>query len=378
MLGVSSRLVSRLPRRAFSAVRGGEGTVVALTGASGYIGSHIAALLVEDGYDVRAIVRDASNDAKCAHLRALGARRAGALTLWEGDLLAPGSFDAAFDGAAAVVHTAAHVELGTGEHIVRASLDGVSHLLASLGKAPSVRRLVHTSSVAAVMHFAAPDGHVFTEADWNEQSTAETDAYGYAKTAAERAVGAFADAAAGRDVVCLNPAVAIGPVFTKPHTKASAVFLRELLYANPMLDAPMTFVDVRDVAAAHVAALTREAAGGRRFVCAGDAPGCGPMRSTELGAVAARLFPALRVAARPKYSPAQLALAKALSRLPVVGPRVMTSHDRQALETVVTFDNRAAKEALGVAFRPLDESVRDGIQSMIDLGFVKPKYRSAA
>jgi hypothetical protein len=56
----------------------------------------------------------------------------------------------------------------------------------------------------------------------------------------------------------------------------------------------------------------------------------------------------------------------------------MTSHDRQALETVVTFDNRAAKEALGVAFRPLDESVRDGIQSMIDLGFVKPKYRSAA
>ena len=145
-----------------------------------------------------------------------------------------------------------------------------------------------------------------------------------------------------------------------------------------MLDAPMTFVDVRDVAAAHVAALTREAAGGRRFVCAGDAPGCGPMRSTELGAVAARLFPALRVAARPKYSPAQLALAKALSRLPVVGPRVMTSHDRQALETVVTFDNRAAKEALGVAFRPLDESVRDGIQSMIDLGFVKPKYRSAA
>ena len=131
MLGVSSRLVSRLPRRAFSAVRGGEGTVVALTGASGYIGSHIAALLVEDGYDVRAIVRDASNDAKCAHLRALGARRAGALTLWEGDLLAPGSFDAAFDGAAAVVHTAAHVELGTGEHIVRASLDGVSHLLAS-------------------------------------------------------------------------------------------------------------------------------------------------------------------------------------------------------------------------------------------------------
>ena len=221
MISAASRRVSRLSRRTFSAVRGGEGAVVALTGASGYIGSHIAELLVEGGYSVRAIVRDASNDAKCAHLRALGDRRAGALALWEGDLLAPGSFDAAFDGAAAVVHTAAHVELGTGDHIVRASLDGVSHLLASLGKAPSVRRLVHTSSIAAVMHFEAPDGHVFSEADWNDRSTPATDAYGYAKTAAERAVGAFADAARGRDVVCLNPAVAIGPVYTKAHTKAS-------------------------------------------------------------------------------------------------------------------------------------------------------------
>ena len=75
-----------------------------------------------------------------------------------------------------------------------------------------------------------------------------------------------------------------------------------------MLDAPMTFVDVRDVAAAHVAALTREAAGGRRFVCAGSAR----LRAdAEHRARRGRRapFPALRVAARPKFSPAQLALA---------------------------------------------------------------------
>ena len=61
MISAASRRVSRLSRRTFSAVRGGEGAVVALTGASGYIGSHIAELLVEGGYSVRAIVREHSS-----------------------------------------------------------------------------------------------------------------------------------------------------------------------------------------------------------------------------------------------------------------------------------------------------------------------------
>ena len=89
-------------------------TIVALTGASGFIGSHVAEALLREGHTVRAVVRDARNAAKCAHLAELAARHAaagGALALFEGDLLVAGSFDAAFAGAEVVVHTAAVVEI---------------------------------------------------------------------------------------------------------------------------------------------------------------------------------------------------------------------------------------------------------------------------
>lgn len=62
-------------------------------------------------------------------------------------------------------------------------------MLASVDGAPRITRFVHTSSIAAIMAFDKGPGHVFTEADWNDWSTtARGDAYGYAKTEAERMV----------------------------------------------------------------------------------------------------------------------------------------------------------------------------------------------
>ena len=224
-------------------------TVVALTGASGFIGSHVAEALLRDGHTVRAVVRDKTNADKCAHLTALGAAHAaagGGLELFEGDLLVAGSFDAAFAGAEVVVHTAAVVEiLRTSDPqatVIDPSVRGVRHLLASLDASPSVRRLVHTSSIVAVYTYDKGDGHVFDEADWNDWSTAENDPYGFAKTEAERLVAAHRGAF---DVVRCNPGVTLGPPMTKAHTKASTVLLRQLIYGNAQLNYPSSCVDAR-------------------------------------------------------------------------------------------------------------------------------------
>ena len=83
------------------------GDEVAVTGANGFIGSHVCQKLVADGFRVRAVVRDAADASKTAHLVAMGPK----LTCVTGTLTEAGGFDQAFAGVAGVVHTAAVVEV---------------------------------------------------------------------------------------------------------------------------------------------------------------------------------------------------------------------------------------------------------------------------
>ena len=79
--------------------------------------------------------------------------------------------------------------------------------------------------------------------------------------------------------------------------------------------------------------------------------------------------------APPKYPPAVLAVVRALSFVPVVGGYVMSEFERLGMETPIRLANAAARNELGVEFRPLEETVRDGVAAMIDGGFVKPRPR---
>jgi nucleoside-diphosphate-sugar epimerase len=345
---------------------------VAVTGASGYIGSYVCAELLERGYSVRAMVRgSSSNPDKGAHLTALPGGR---LTLVDGDLECQPSLVAAFAGADAVIHTAAAVELSARESIITASVDGVKNVLSAVDACASVQAFVHTSSVAAVQRYDKDPDHIFSEADWNGWSSlANGDAYGTAKTQAERVVQAHFRGDP-RHSACLNPAVVIGPVMTKAHTKASPVFIREIIFGNPVLTFPSHYVDVRDVATAHVNALeTREANGGRFLLAPGS---CCDVR--ELATVARAAFPAWRFDAKPKVPPALVKyLLAPLSTLPIVGRFVLSEFERKAFVTPISFDSSAATATLGVAFRPLDETVLSAVTSMVDGGFAQPRARAA-
>ena len=167
-----------------SSVIGPADGPVAVTGASGYVGSWVCADLVESGYTVRACVRDVSNVDKTAHLTALNETGPGHVELHEADLNIAGSYDGPFAGCAGVVHTGAVISAAVGtvdengnvrgrKYTPQETYDGcfteVQHLIASVKKS-GASRCVFTSSCAAVLHPQASGsyepGYTFTENDW--------------------------------------------------------------------------------------------------------------------------------------------------------------------------------------------------------------------
>ena len=141
---------------------------VAVTGASGYIGSRVVEDLMKEGYEVHACVRDKSNGMKVDHLLNLNSEELeGSVKLFESDLLEKASYDKAFEQCVGVIHCGA--ALGFNRETPQEVYDGCftqnEHVIESVKKAQTVKRFVFTSSFAAVGH-PRPEGYVFTEKDW--------------------------------------------------------------------------------------------------------------------------------------------------------------------------------------------------------------------
>ena len=345
-----------------------RGDLVAVTGSNGFIGSHIVNRLLQDGYHVRAVVRDPTDESKVAHLQALpGASER--LQCVGGSLLEAGGYDDAFANVAAIIHTAAVVEVidnsDPENRIVRPAVEGTKNVVAAAKKA-GVRRLVMTSSVAAIQSpLGLPDDYQYDEKDWNGWSTVATDAYGYAKTQQERTLwDSLENGDASFDAVVICPSVTLGPPLCKAHTKASTVLVREHLFGNSMNAYNTSFADVRDVAAAASAALTSAEAGGQRFIVTGDE---GPMSTLDLGKLAQKALPQYDIGGRARNGPWVTWLLARIGYL--------TAFQESQCTRLFRFSNARCKAVLGVQPRPLEETVAESASAMVEGGWVKPRKR---
>jgi len=344
----------------------GERRLVCVTGASGFVGSHVTRELLQRGYHVRATVRDPNDDSRTAHLLRLAEEAGGNLEIRQADLFDPGSFDDVVSGCQGVFHVATATVLtakNPQREIVDPAIVGTKNVLAAAARSGSVTRVVLTSSVAAVAGNKGGEGETYTEADWNDDATLSSDPYALAKTRAERLAWELVEQQSGDqryDLVVLNPCYVLGPVYARIHTRSSPAlikdFLRGKLPACPAFN--LNVVDARDVARAHVAAFEKADASGRYIVAAST------MWVQELASALKRHFPERRIATR--RAPNFLVYLTAL-----IDKRLSIASVRNNLGRQRIFDGSRAGRELGIEYTPIDQTLLDCGQSMIDLGLLQ-------
>jgi len=249
---------------------------VCVTGASGYIASHLVKVLLEKGYKVHGTVRDKTNEKKVQHLLSLSGA-SDRLTLFNADLMVPNSFNDALDGCTGVFHAASPFFFGSSseEDFVPPAVEGTLNVLRSIAERPAITRVVVTSSMAAVAYDGGKFGsdHVYTDEDWSiEEYQREIKAwYALSKTLAEKAAWDFVEEQkkAGRnmELLVVNPTLVVGPIL-QGSVNASVELVENILKGEKkeIPNSCMSFVDVRDVADAHVLAFEKGSPG-NRFVC---------------------------------------------------------------------------------------------------------------
>ena len=227
-------------------VHGGDMPVL-VTGASGFIGAHVVLELLKRKIPVRAMMRNV--------VLAEMFPKSELLEIVKADLFDVESLRLAVDGCEDVIHCAAALYVGVKdvqEDVVKPSITGVENLCSVMD---NVKRVIHTSSVAAIRSTKYENGHIFTNEDWCNDASVTSNPYGFAKAEAERRIRSWAE---GRDVrlVTIHPSIVFGPILHPRHAEGSMAFLNHFVKGPPfVLDIHVNYVDVRDVAFAHVNAL---------------------------------------------------------------------------------------------------------------------------
>ncbi|KAF5773224.1 putative cinnamyl-alcohol dehydrogenase [Helianthus annuus] len=322
----------------------GVGKTVCVTGASGFVASNLVKLLLEQGYSVKASVRSPSrsasscrsvldsicvdNPAKTEHLLKLdGAKER--LHLFKADLLEEGSFDAAVNGCDGVFHTASPFLTAVSDpqtELIEPALKGTLNVLGSCSKASSVKRVVTPEVVIDETWFSDPDFCKEMKL-W----------YVLSKTLAEEAAWKFAEEK-GMDIVTINPAMVIGPLL-QPTLNTSAESIANLLKGSETYSNSISgWVNVKDVANAHIQAFEIPSASGR--YCLVESV----VHNSELVQILKKLYPS--------------------SQLPQ-----KCADDKPFAPTFQVSKEKV--KSLGIEYIPLEQSLMETVESLREKNFVQ-------
>ena len=245
---------------------------VLVTGGTGFVGIYCILQLLQKGYKVKTTLRALSRkDEVTSLLKQAGIFSIGNLSFVEADLTKDQNWDQAAEGCTYVLHVASPFPAGEPENadeLIVPARDGALRVLKAARDA-GVKRLVLTSSFAAIGYSKNPKNHVFTELDWTDPELTPM-AYIKSKTIAEKAAWDFISSeGAGMELTVINPVGIFGPALGKDYS-TSIGMVKALLNGDMKETLPFTFgiVDVRDVADIHILAMTHPAAKGERFLAA--------------------------------------------------------------------------------------------------------------
>jgi len=334
---------------------------VCVTGCSGFIALHLVQQLLDKSYTVVGTVRSTSDENKMAPLLEMQKKHGeDKFRIVPGvDCTKPETFEAAVAGCAGVFHTASPFHFQTEDpmtDLVKPAQMGTEGCLIACKKAAGMKRVVVTASFACIMNAGVyPNDYTYSSKDWNKVSRPAADGkfpepvgnhgYRYSKIMGEKAAWDFARAEdCPFDVACINPPFVIGKNYNKCKTPddlntSSGLVLGILSGKIPPVPNSTAWVDVVDVARAHIAAYEHPEAGGRRFLCAADEV----PTWTEVSGWLKEIGPSCPV----------------VVDAPAAGEGVR-----------MTMDCSALKSLSGFTFTPLKETLRAQAESLVDLGFV--------
>lgn len=335
---------------------------VLLTGGNGFIAVHVIDQLLQKGYTVTTTVR---SESKTTHLRKLFSDAVGAGNLKFSiieDMVVPGAFDNVikentFD---AIVHTSSPVTFSAEDlekDILQPAIHGTTEVLKSAkAYGPTVKRVVYTSSFAAIGDPLQGDrpGYVYSEKDWSPltyQHGLQNGSLAYitSKALAEKSAWEFIEQEKpGFDLATICPTYVFGPALQEVTSLKNLNGTSQIyydLFNGDMKELTSPFVwiwvDVRDVAKAHVAALEKPEAGGKRFFVT--------EANHHIGEVADYIW---------KHYP-ERAEAKGIPKsTPSVG---------YPPAGIYTQDNSVSKSILGIEYTPIEDTLRDQLAQFVKI-----------
>lgn len=337
---------------------------VLVTGASGFIAKWCIGAALQAGYQVRGTVRSlARSPAVIAGVRATGADPQ-ALELVEADLLADAGWATALRGCRYLMHVASPFPLKPPrdpQELIRPAKEGTLRVLRAADTAGVERAVLTSSTIAVIYPSEDTPPRIYDESDWTDPARKDVSAYGASKTLAERAAWDFVEGLGRKSsLAVINPGLVLGPALDSDLSSSHQIFKTMASGAYPAVPGVgYPIVDVRDVAEAHVLALTAPGAGGERIIAAE-----GYLSMMDLAQILKRECPHLgwripRFVMHDGFVRVYSHLDRRLKPvLPDLGVVRRTRNDK-------------ARRLLGMSFRSADDAAASTIQSLVTLGLIR-------